>query len=76
VASLVAAARVVEVSQLYHAPRIDDLPHTRLGALILGGTFAFADIAAYLVGIAVGALAEWVTKGFPAALREFLAETA
>src|SRR5262245_7367678 len=41
----------IEFSQLYHAPWIDTLRRQRLGALILGDTFAWADIVAYLVGI-------------------------
>jgi hypothetical protein len=49
----------VEFSQLYHAPWIDAARRTRLGALALGDTFAWSDIAAYLVGIAFGATLEW-----------------
>jgi hypothetical protein len=62
VAALAAAfACAVEVSQLYHAPWLDAVRGTRLGGLVLGtpaSTFAWADIAAYLAGIAAGALAE------------------
>jgi|HubBroStandDraft_6_1064221.scaffolds.fasta_scaffold743917_2 hypothetical protein len=49
-----------EFSQLYHAPWIDAARRTTLGHLALGDTFAWADILAYLVGIAVAAVAEWV----------------
>src|SRR5688572_14407920 len=57
-------ACAVEVSQLYHAPWLDAARGTRLGALVLGtpaGTFAWADIAAYLGGIAAGMVAERAT---------------
>jgi Protein of unknown function (DUF2809) len=58
----------VEFSQLYHAPWIDAVRQTLLGRLALGDTFAWADILAYLVGIAFGACAEWATRrlGHPA----------
>ena len=49
-------AVVVEFSQLYHAPWIDSIRGTRLGALILGSTFNWPDISAYAVGIILGAL--------------------
>jgi threonine/homoserine efflux transporter RhtA len=49
----------VEFSQLYHAPWIDAARRTRLGALTLGDTFAWGDMAAYLIGIAFGATLEW-----------------
>jgi glycopeptide antibiotics resistance protein len=48
----------VELSQLYHAPWIDAIRHTTLGALVLGDAFAFGDLAAYVVGIASGTAAE------------------
>jgi hypothetical protein len=54
----VAVSCAVEFSQLYHAPWIDATRRTTLGHLALGDTFAWADILAYLVGIAVGAGAE------------------
>ena len=61
VAALATAfACAVEVSQLYHAPWLDairGIRGTRPGGLVLGtpaSTFAWADIAAYMVGIAVG----------------------
>jgi hypothetical protein len=53
----------VEFSQLYHAPWIDAARQTTLGALVLGDTFAWGDIAAYLVGIAVGISLEWIGQG-------------
>jgi hypothetical protein len=56
----------VEVSQLYHARWLDEVRANRFGGLVLGtpaAAFAWPDIAAYLVGIAVGAVAEWATLG-------------
>jgi hypothetical protein len=54
-----AVSCAVEFSQLYHSPSLDAVRRTTLGHLALGDTFAWADIAAYLVGIGVGAAAEW-----------------
>lgn len=44
----------VEFSQLYHAPWIDAIRHTRLGALTLGSTFNAPDLLAYAAGVALG----------------------
>ncbi len=44
----------VEFSQLYHAPWIDSIRATRLGALALGSTFNAPDLLAYTLGIALG----------------------
>ena len=49
----------IEFSQLYHAPWIDAARGTWLGRLALGDTFAWGDIAAYLVGIVSGGVMEW-----------------
>ncbi len=51
-------AFAVEVSQLYHAPWIDGIRNTTLGGLVLGFGFLWSDLVCYLVGIAVGALAD------------------
>ncbi|MBC8156458.1 MAG: DUF2809 domain-containing protein [Bacteroidetes bacterium] len=48
----------IEFSQLYHAPWIDLLRHTRLGGLVLGFGFLWTDLLCYGVGIAVGMLVE------------------
>lgn len=53
---------IVECSQLYHAPWLDALRQTWLGRMTLGNTFAWADLAAYLIGILTGSLAEWACK--------------
>jgi hypothetical protein len=50
----------VEALQLYHAPWIDGIRATRLGAMVLGSTFNAPDLIAYAVGIAVGVMAEFV----------------
>ena len=55
----IAISGTVEVSQLYHAPWIDAIRRTTLGHLALGDTFAFGDIGAYLVGIALAATVDW-----------------
>ena len=51
----------VECSQLYHAPWIDSVRRTWLGRVTLGTTFGWGDLAVYLVGIAFGTAAEWVS---------------
>jgi hypothetical protein len=52
----------VETSQLWHAPWIDAVRETRLGALALGSVFHWPDFVAYILGIAIGATAEWVFR--------------
>lgn len=55
----------VEFSQLYHAPWIDAVRVTIAGRLVLGNTFNWPDLPAYVVGIALGALAEWRWRASP-----------
>jgi hypothetical protein len=50
----------VEFLQLYHAHWIDVLRSTRLGRLVLGASFNSPDLIAYVIGIALGALAEGI----------------
>jgi len=50
----------VEFSQLYHAPWIDAVRNTRLGALALGSIFNGPDFLAYTAGVAVGGAIEIV----------------
>jgi hypothetical protein len=57
--SAVVVCCAVEFSQLYHAPWLDAARRTWFGRLTLGDTFAWGDIAAYMVGIASGAVVEW-----------------
>lgn len=49
----------VELSQLCHTPWLDDFRQAKLGVLLIGRFFAWADIAAYLAGIAIAACADW-----------------
>ena len=49
----------VQFSQLYHAPWIEAVRATIPGRLVPGNTFNWPDLSAYLVGIVLGALAEW-----------------
>lgn len=46
---------LVEFSQLYQAPWINAIRATKPGHLILGSTFSWPDIAAYAVGVLIGA---------------------
>lgn len=46
-------AVLVEFSQLWHQSWLNEFRATRLGVLLLGRFFAWADIVAYLVGIAL-----------------------
>ena len=48
----------VEFLQLYHAGWIDGIRSTRLGRVVLGTTFNSPDLLAYVIGIALGTLAE------------------
>ena len=48
----------VEISQLYHAPWIDSIRQTNLGALIFGFGFLWSDLACYAVGVGLGAAIE------------------
>ena len=50
----------VEFLQLYHAPWIDGIRATLLGRLVLGSTFNSPDLLAYVIGIGLGAFAEWI----------------
>lgn len=52
----------VEVSQLYHAPWIDAIRRTTLGALLLGSGFLWSDLACYAAGVALGAAVESCTR--------------
>lgn len=48
----------IEVSQLYHAPWIDAVRDTRIGALVLGFGFLWSDLICYTAGIIIGVLLE------------------
>jgi hypothetical protein len=49
-------ALTIELSQLYHAPWINEIRHTLLGGLVLGQGFLWSDLACYAVGITLGVL--------------------
>lgn len=53
---------LIECSQLYHAPWIDEIRSSTLGGLILGWQFVWSDIFAYTVGVCAAALLEWAVK--------------
>ncbi|MCX8107816.1 MAG: DUF2809 domain-containing protein [Verrucomicrobiae bacterium] len=61
VARIVSAA--VEFSQLYHAPWIDAVRASRIGALVLGTKFNPPDLIAYAVGICLGIATDGVILG-------------
>lgn len=49
---------LIETSQLYHAPWLDEIRHYRLAALILGHGFLWSDLVCYSVGITLGVIIE------------------
>ena len=61
---------VIELSQLYHAPWIDDVRRTRVGALVLGFGFLWSDLVCYMAGVAAAALADVLVSGRRRILRE------
>lgn len=52
--SAAAVALSVELSQLYHAPWLDDIRRTTLGGLVLGYGFLWSDLVCYAIGIVLG----------------------
>ena len=42
---------LIEFSQLYHEPWIDQIRNNRLGGLVLGFGFLWSDLVCYLVGV-------------------------
>lgn len=51
----------IEVTQLYHAPWLDDIRHYRLAGLLLGYGFLWSDLLCYGVGVMLGFVAEFCT---------------
>lgn len=49
-------AFLVECSQLYQAPWINNLRAVRIGGLLLGHGFLWSDLVCYTVGVAIGAV--------------------
>lgn len=68
VASCIAVA--VEFSQLWHPAWLDAFRATRPGVLLLGRFFAWADIVAYVAGIASAAIVDRLAIHFGRARRE------
>jgi len=54
----IAIAWVVELSQLYRAPWLDAVRATRMGALALGQGFLWSDLACYVLGVCMAAIAD------------------
>ncbi|MES2306363.1 MAG: DUF2809 domain-containing protein [Gemmatimonadota bacterium] len=54
-AGAITIAVAVECSQLYHAPWLDAIRDTRIGALALGSGFLWSDLVCYAVGVAIAA---------------------
>ncbi len=52
----------IEISQLYHAPWINQIRNTTLGGLVLGFGFLWTDIVAYTLGIGFGVLVELIIR--------------
>ena len=50
---------IVEFSQLYQAPWINQIRQTTIGHLVLGNTFVWTDLVSYTLGVLVG---YWVDK--------------
>ena len=46
----------IEISQLYHAPWIDDIRNTTLGGLVLGFGFLWSDLICYTIGVIIGSI--------------------
>jgi len=58
--STLAFSYFIELSQLYHAPWIDEIRMTTLGALVLGYGFLWTNIICYSVGASFCALVEFI----------------
>jgi hypothetical protein len=48
----------IEVTQLYHAPWIDEIRHYPFAGLILGYDFLWSDLLCYGIGVIIGVIAE------------------
>ncbi len=59
VLSALAIAVTVELTQLYHAPWIDAIRASRVGALVLGQGFLWTDLACYAVGACLAGVIDW-----------------
>jgi hypothetical protein len=54
----IAIAFIVEGSQLYHAPWVDSIRATTIGALALGSGFLWSDLVCYVAGAAGAAVVD------------------
>ena len=52
----------IEFSQLYHRPWIDRIRGMTIGAMILGSSFDWQDLLAYVIGVTVAVFAERGTR--------------
>jgi hypothetical protein len=52
-----------EFSQMYQSPWINSIRATTLGHLVLGSSFCFFDLLAYILGILIGVICECVYYG-------------
>ena len=52
----------VEFSQIYQAPWINAIRHTTIGHLVLGSVFSWIDMAAYAVGVLIGAVFDILSR--------------
>ncbi len=50
---------LIEISQIYHAPWIDNIRHSLFGKLVLGSGFSVIDMICYTIGILIGAILEY-----------------
>jgi Protein of unknown function (DUF2809) len=53
---------LIEFSQIYHEPWIDQIRDTRLGGLVLGFGFLWSDLVCYLVGVGLSYCGGWFFK--------------
>lgn len=51
---------LIEFSQIYHAPWIDSIRDTFIGAMILGYGFLWSDILCYIIGTFLGILLDFI----------------
>lgn len=57
-------AYLIEISQLYQAPWINQIRDTTLGSLVLGHQFLWVDFVCYTTGIVIGFILERLSKCF------------
>lgn len=50
---------LIEISQIYHSPWIDNIRQTTVGHLMLGRGFLWSDLISYTVGICVGGILDF-----------------